>query len=146
MCAIFGIAGHEEAANLTYLGLHALQHRGQEGAGIVSTDGENAFAHRRKGLVGEVFTTASLSRLKGHSAIGHTRYSTTGGNTLENLHPLLMKSALGWVSVAHNGNLVNAQSLAKKLEKDGAIFQSTNDTELIIHLMARSGEKDTTSA
>lgn len=142
MCAIFGIVGHEEAAHLTSLGLHALQHRGQEGAGIVSTDGNQPHVHRRKGLVGEIFTPGALSRLKGHSAIGHTRYSTTGGNTIENLQPMLMKSVLGWVAVAHNGNLVNATELTAQLERDGSIFQSTNDTEVIIHLMARSKEKN----
>ncbi len=142
MCAIFGIAGHDEAANLAYLGLHALQHRGQEGAGIISTDGREPFGHRKMGLVSEVFSPNSLSRLKGRTAIGHTRYSTTGGNTLSNLQPLLMKSSLGWISIAHNGNLVNAPELMSVLEQEGSIFQSTNDTEVIMHLMARSGEKD----
>jgi len=146
MCAIFGIVGHEEAANLTYLGLHALQHRGQEGAGIVSTDGEHPYTHRRKGLVSEAFNTTHLSRLKGHTAIGHTRYSTTGSNTMANLQPLLMKSALGWVAVAHNGNLVNSARLSSMLEEEGSIFQSTNDTEVIVHLMARSQKKNLPSA
>jgi amidophosphoribosyltransferase len=146
MCAIFGIAGHEEAANLTYLGLHALQHRGQEGAGIVTTDGQGPHAVRRRGLVAEAFSNGALEALRGHHAIGHTRYSTTGGNTDANLQPLLMKSALGWVSVAHNGNLVNAPALIKDLEQAGSIFQSTNDTEVIIHLMARSKAKDLPSA
>src|SRR5262245_49230296 len=142
MCAIFGILSNEEAANITYLGLHALQHRGQEGAGIVSTDGSEPYAVKKKGLVGEVFGNGTLGSLKGSAAIGHTRYSTTGGNTVENLQPLLMKSAMGWVAVAHNGNLVNAPALTANLEKSGSIFQSTNDTEVIMHLMARSGEKD----
>jgi amidophosphoribosyltransferase len=146
MCAIFGIAGHEEAANLTYLGLHALQHRGQEGAGIVATDGNAPLAVRRRGLVAEAFSNGALETLKGQHAIGHTRYSTTGGNTDANLQPLLMKSFLGWVSVAHNGNLVNAPTLIKDLEQGGSIFQSTNDTEVIIHLMARSKAKDLPSA
>lgn len=146
MCAIFGIADHEEAANLTYLGLHALQHRGQEGAGIVSTSGDGPFAHRAKGLVGEVFNQETLQNLKGKAAIGHTRYSTTGGNTLANLQPMLIKSNLGWVAVAHNGNLVNAKELIQKLEAQGSIFGSTNDTEVIVHLMAKSGEKDPTKA
>lgn len=142
MCAIFGVGSHQEAAKITYLGLHALQHRGQEGTGIVSTDGEESFVHRRKGLVADVFTEAALNRLSGFAAIGHNRYSTTGANTTANLQPLWMKSSLGWVGVAHNGNLVNAAKLSKQLERDGSIFQSTNDTEVIIHLMARSGEKD----
>src|SRR5438046_1452802 len=115
MCAIFGIAGADEAANLTYLGLHALQHRGQEGAGIVSTDNFQPYVHRRLGLVGDIFSPGTLQKLKGKAAIGHTRYSTTGGNTSENLQPFYMKSALGWLSIAHNGNLVNAAQLATNL-------------------------------
>lgn len=142
MCAIFGIAGADEAANLTYLGLHALQHRGQEGAGIVSTDNFQHYVHKRLGLVSEVFSPNSLAKMKGKTAIGHTRYSTTGGNTTENLQPLQMKSSLGWVSVAHNGNLVNAAQLTANLEREGAIFQSNSDTEVIIHLMARSRERE----
>src|ERR1700722_4840383 len=116
MCAIFGVAKYEEASSLTYLGLHALQHRGQEGAGIVTTDGKEPKIHKRRGLVSEVFGNDSLKSLTGSSAIGHTRYSTTGGNTDVNLQPLLMRSLLGWVSVAHNGNLVNASELIKQLE------------------------------
>ncbi len=146
MCAIFGIADHEEAANLTYLGLHALQHRGQEGAGIVSTDGERPYAHRQQGLVGDVFSQEALKGLKGYAAIGHTRYSTAGGNTMANLQPMLVKSSLGFVSVAHNGNLTNARELIQKLEAQGSIFGSTNDTEVICHMMARSGEKDSAKA
>lgn len=140
MCAIFGIIGAEDASNLTYLGLHALQHRGQEGCGIVSTDGNEAFVVKRKGLVGEVFTSNALARLKGRAAIGHTRYSTTGGNTAANLQPLHMKSSLGWVALAHNGDLVNSLELTQTLEKEGSIFHTTNDTEVILHLMARSRE------
>lgn len=142
MCAIFGIAGEAEASNFTYLGLHALQHRGQEGAGIVATGGGAPNVHRRKGLVGEIFSPEHLERLKGNAAIGHTRYSTTGGNVQANLQPLVMKSSFGWVSIAHNGNLVNAKKLARELEERGAIFQSTSDTEVIIHLMAHSGTRD----
>lgn len=142
MCAIVGIADHKEASNLTYLGLHALQHRGQEGAGIVSTDGTEVYAHRRRGLVQDVFANGALTRLKGSAAIGHNRYSTTGSSNIANLQPLMMKSSLGWVSLAHNGNLVDADKWTRKLEAEGAIFQSTNDTEVIVHLMARSGEKE----
>jgi amidophosphoribosyltransferase len=142
MCAIFGITGEDEAANLTYLGLHAMQHRGQEGSGIVSTQGAQPYSHRRKGLVGEVFSTSALARLKGRAAVGHNRYSTTGGNTLANLQPLLMRGSLGWLAIAHNGNLVNAQQLTTSLEREGAIFQTTSDTEVILHLIARSREKD----
>jgi amidophosphoribosyltransferase len=142
MCAIFGIAGHNEASNLTYLGLHALQHRGQEGAGIVSTDGKTQDVYRKKGLVSDIFTPHALEHLRGHTAIGHTRYSTTGANTIENLGPALLRTSLGWIGIAHNGNLTNAAELAKVLEAEGSIFQSTTDTEVIIHLMARSGRKD----
>ncbi|MBI1860447.1 MAG: amidophosphoribosyltransferase [Deltaproteobacteria bacterium] len=142
MCAIFGVGSHKEASKITYLGLHALQHRGQEGAGIVSTTDGEPHVCRRKGHVAEVFTESALNRLHGSAAIGHTRYSTTGGNTMANLQPLLMKSSFGWVGIAHNGNLVNAAALTQKLEAEGSIFQSTNDTEVIIHLMARSRERD----
>ena len=146
MCAIFGIAGQQEASNLTYLGLHALQHRGQEGAGIVSTDGIVPFVHKERGLVADIFTATNIAKLQGHSAIGHNRYSTTGGNTSENLQPVMMKSSLGWVSSAHNGNLVNANALTQKLEREGSIFQSTADTEVILHLMAKSQERDLINA
>jgi amidophosphoribosyltransferase len=140
MCAIFGIAGAEEASNLTYLGLHALQHRGQEGTGIVSTQGSEAHIHKERGLVGDIFTNQVIAKLQGHTAIGHNRYSTTGGNTSENLQPVVMKSSLGWLSIAHNGNLVNAGAITKILEEEGSIFQSTSDTEVILHLMAKSQE------
>lgn len=146
MCAIFGIALNDEAAHLTYLGLHALQHRGQEGAGIVTTNGTGPHAHKRLGLVGEVFDDATLQRLKGTSAVGHTRYSTTGGNTEANLQPVLMKTALGWLSIAHNGNLVDAKQVGESLEKRGSIFQSTTDTEVIVHLVARSEAQDLPNA
>lgn len=146
MCALFGIVNHEEASNLVYLGLHALQHRGQEGSGIVSSFEGTAKVHRKLGLVGEIFDPDSLTSLKGRAAIGHTRYSTTGANTTANLQPVLMKSQLGWTAIAHNGNLVNAKGLTERLETKGAIFQSTTDTEVIIHLMAHSLEKDIPSA
>jgi amidophosphoribosyltransferase len=138
MCGIFGIVGHQEAANITYLGLHALQHRGQEGAGIVSTDGQVHYSHRKRGLVGDVFTPEQLVTLKGNAAIGHNRYSTTGNNRTANIQPFSVKSGIGWMSVAHNGNLTNADILTEELEKEGSIFQSTTDTEVIIHLMAKS--------
>jgi amidophosphoribosyltransferase len=135
MCAIFGIAGDPEASYLTYLGLHSLQHRGQEGAGLVSTDGVNHCIHRKQGVVTDVFK--NVNSLKGHAAIGHTRYSTTGSDTIANLQPLCMKSSLGWMAIAHNGNLVNAEDWVEALEDDGAIFQTTTDTEVIMHLIAR---------
>lgn len=138
MCGIFGIVNHSDAANLTYLGLHALQHRGQEGAGIVSTDGNSHFSYRKKGLVSDVFDPSVIQTLKGRSAIGHNRYSTTGGGSSANLQPFSVKSGIGWLSIAHNGNLVNGVELTEQLESDGSIFQSTSDTEVIIHLMAKS--------
>jgi amidophosphoribosyltransferase len=138
MCGIFGITGHSEASNLTYLGLHALQHRGQESAGIVVSDGETLRAHREMGLVADIFTAPVIERLPGQSAIGHVRYSTAGVSMLKNAQPLTVEYSGGQMAVAHNGNLVNAQELRKALEADGAIFQSDSDTEVIIHLIARS--------
>ena len=129
MCAIFGISDHLEASNITYLGLHALQHRGQEGAGIVSSDGKSPYAHRRQGLVGKVFNATTIERLKGKAAIGHTRYSTTGGNNISNLQPLLMKTAYGWLSVTHNGNLVNAKPLITSLQHEGAMQWRAGSTD-----------------
>ncbi|NBX81597.1 amidophosphoribosyltransferase [bacterium] len=140
MCAIFGLVGNPEASKLTYLGLHALQHRGQEGAGIVSTHQQRPYALKKRGLVGDVFSSAELAELPGHHAIGHTRYSTAGGDAACNLQPFLLRTAQGWIAVAHNGNLTNASVLMRRLEQMGSIFQSTADTEVIIHLMARTGE------
>ncbi|ADO69475.1 amidophosphoribosyltransferase [Stigmatella aurantiaca] len=138
MCGIFGIIGHPEASNLAYLGLHALQHRGQESAGIVSSDGNTLRFHREMGLVADIFTAPALEKLLGSAAIGHVRYSTAGGSQLKNAQPLCVEYAGGQMSVAHNGNLVNAQELRQTLVADGAIFQSDADTEIIIHLIARS--------
>ncbi len=138
MCAIFGIIGTPEASHFTYLGLHALQHRGQEGSGIVATDGTTPKVHKQMGLVSDNFNSEVLAKLSGIAAIGHNRYSTAGGSFAENLQPIQLKCSLGWVSIAHNGNLVNAVTMAKALEKEGAIFQATSDTEVILHLMARS--------
>lgn len=146
MCAIFGIAGHPEASHLTYLGLHALQHRGQEGTGIVSSDETGPRAVKKSGLVGEVFSSTELLKLKGSQAIGHNRYSTSGGSAVENLQPFLLRTSTGWIAIAHNGNLVNATSLTSRLEKMGSIFQSSSDTEVIIHLIARTGEPDLVKA
>lgn len=138
MCGIFGIYGYAEAANLTYLGLYALQHRGQESAGIVSSDGMLLHSHRQMGLVADVFKENVIKRLKGNKAIGHVRYSTTGSSLLKNAQPLLVSYSGGSVAVAHNGNLVNAQEIRDNLEASGSIFQSNTDTEVIIHLLARS--------
>ena len=138
MCGIFGIYDHDEAPNLTYLGLHALQHRGQESAGIVSTDHQAFFSHREMGLVGDIFTAKALEGLQGKTAIGHVRYSTTGMSHLRNAQPFSVEYAGGRLAIAHNGNLVNAQSLKLELEREGAIFQSSSDSEVLIHLIARS--------
>jgi len=137
-CGVFGIYGHPEAANLTYLGLYSLQHRGQESAGIVSSDGEMLYAHREMGLVADIFSEDSLKKLKGKIAIGHVRYSTAGISEKKNAQPLIFMYLRGNVAVAHNGNLVNAEELRDELETQGRIFQSTSDTEVIIHFMAIS--------
>lgn len=138
-CGIFGIFGHEDAATLTALGLHALQHRGQEASGIVSFDGEQFPAHRETGLVDEIFNDPNtISKLKGYAAIGHNRYATTGGAGLRNVQPLYGDLAFGGFSVAHNGNLTNALTIREQLVQRGSLFQSTTDTEVIIHLVALS--------
>lgn len=136
-CGVFGIFGHQDAAALTTLGLHSLQHRGQEAAGIVSYDGTQFFAERHRGLIGDTFTNADvLERLKGTRAIGHNRYSTTGGDEMRNVQPFFAEFAGGGFAVAHNGNLTNATTLRRELQRDGAIFHSTSDTEVILHLIA----------
>jgi amidophosphoribosyltransferase len=138
-CGVFGIFGHDDAAALTALGLHALQHRGQEAAGIVSFDGEHFHSERRLGLVGDNFNKADvIGRLKGHMALGHNRYSTTGDTILRNVQPLFADLDTGGFAVAHNGNLTNALTLRRELVSSGAIFQSTSDTEVILHLISRS--------
>ncbi|HEU4538009.1 MAG TPA: amidophosphoribosyltransferase, partial [Polyangiaceae bacterium] len=141
MCGVFGIYGHPEAANITYLGLHALQHRGQESAGIVTTEGAALYSHRGEGLVHEVFTNAAFGKLPGHAAIGHTRYSTAGGGGLRNVQPFAFEYALGALAIAHNGNLTNAEELRSELEQKGAIFQSSSDTETLVHLIAHSAQR-----
>jgi len=138
MCGVFGIYGHPEAANLTYLGLHALQHRGQESAGIVTSDAEQLSLHRGMGHVIDVFPPEQIARLRGSAAIGHVRYSTAGGSFLKNAQPIAVDYARGSLAVAHNGNLTNAEALREKLEERGSIFQSVSDTEVIVHLMAIS--------
>ncbi|MCS7204742.1 MAG: amidophosphoribosyltransferase [Leptospiraceae bacterium] len=141
-CGIFGIYGNEEAANFTYLGLYALQHRGQESAGIVSTDGERLYRYAGMGQVAHVFDEAKIKMLIGHAAIGHNRYSTTGASFLRNAQPIRVDSRLGSFALAHNGNIVNAWEIRKKLESEGSIFQTTVDTEIIFHLMAKSRKQD----
>jgi amidophosphoribosyltransferase len=142
MCGIFGVYGHPEAANLTYLGLHALQHRGQESAGIVSVDGGKLHAHRGMGLVADVFDSRAMAHVPGRAAIGHVRYSTAGTSDLRNAQPIFVEYAHGAMSVAHNGNIVNAAELRTRLEQSGSIFQSSSDTEVIVHLLAHSRESD----
>ncbi|NWG47046.1 MAG: amidophosphoribosyltransferase [Alphaproteobacteria bacterium] len=145
-CGVFGVFGHREAATLTALGLHALQHRGQEGAGIVSFNSEtNQFSsERRLGLVGDYFNQKTvIERLSGRAAIGHNRYSTSGEVTLRNVQPLFAETASGGIAVAHNGNLTNAVALRRELVARGAIFQATSDTEVILHLVATSRFKET---
>jgi amidophosphoribosyltransferase len=137
-CGVFGIFGHPEAANLTYLGLYALQHRGQESAGITSADGEKLRISRAMGQVADAFDEATLATLPGHIAIGHTRYSTAGESKIENAQPFLIDGAHGQIAVAHNGNLVNARELRDELVRNGSIFQTGSDTEVILHLYARS--------
>jgi len=139
-CGLFGIYGHPEAANLTYLGLHALQHRGQESAGIVTSDGTHLYTHREMGLVSDIFTEEVILKLPGKNAIGHVRYSTTGSSHLKNSQPIVINYFKGELAVAHNGNFTNARTLREELEQDGAIFQSTTDTEVLVHLIARSKE------
>jgi amidophosphoribosyltransferase len=139
-CGVFGILGHNEAANMTYLGLHALQHRGQESAGIVTSDGEHLYAHRAMGLVQDIFTQEQIAKLPGKVAIGHVRYSTSGGSYIKNAQPIAVDYARGSLAVCHNGNLTNAEELRSELEARGSIFQSDTDTEVFVHLVAASKE------
>ncbi len=141
MCGVFGIFGHPEAANLTYLGLHALQHRGQESAGIVTSDGQQLFLHRGMGHVIDVFSNEQLAQLQGDSAIGHVRYATAGGSFLKNAQPIAVEYSRGSIALAHNGNLTNAEALHEQLEERGSIFQSAADTEVVIHLIAKSTQR-----
>ena len=138
-CGIFGISNHDDASAMVALGLHALQHRGQEGCGIVSYDGKNYHSEKRQGLVGDHFTNLeTLKKLPGKFSIGHNRYSTTGETSLRNIQPFFADLHLGGLSLAHNGNLTNALSLRETLVKNGAIFRTTSDTETIVQLIARS--------
>jgi amidophosphoribosyltransferase len=137
-CGLFGIWNHPEAGNVTYLGLYALQHRGQESAGIAATDGASFHTEKAMGWVADVFSPERLRRLPGHRAIGHVRYSTAGASRLRNAQPITANTARGPIAIAHNGNLTNADVLRREMERDGAIFQSTSDTEVILHLLARA--------
>jgi amidophosphoribosyltransferase len=140
-CGVVAIFAHPEAEKLAYLGLHALQHRGQESAGIVTSDGLTSRVHRAMGLVADIFTEDVLSRMRGSLAIGHTRYSTAGDSALLNAQPILVQSNKGAIAVAHNGNLVNATEIRGRLERHGSIFQTNSDTEVIVHLIALSKEQ-----
>jgi amidophosphoribosyltransferase len=137
-CGIFGVFGNSDAAKLSYFGLYALQHRGQESAGIAVSDGCQVLEYKHMGLVHDVFKERTLEKLKGHLAIGHVRYSTTGSSLLANAQPFVMFHGNEYYGIAHNGNIVNAVELRRELEKEGAIFQSTMDTEIIMHLVARN--------
>src|SRR5580658_8994000 len=138
-CGVFGVYGHPDAAALTALGLHALQHRGQEAAGIVTYDGEQFNAHRGMGLVGDNFSSKeTMAKLRGHSAIGHVRYATTGEVAMRNVQPLFFEIEFGGIAICHNGNLTNSYQLRKQLVKRGSLFHTTSDTEVINHLIATS--------
>ncbi|MBP7238446.1 MAG: class II glutamine amidotransferase, partial [Petrotogaceae bacterium] len=139
-CGVFGIFsnGKEDVASITYYGLYALQHRGQESAGIVVSDEKELLCHKGMGLVSEIFSEDDLKKLKGKNAIGHVRYSTAGSSNINNAQPILVKCKIGSVAIAHNGNLVNAEILKELLEETGTVFQTTTDSEVILNLIARS--------
>jgi len=139
-CGVVAVYSHPEAETLAYLGLHALQHRGQESAGIVTSDGMSLHIHKSMGLVADIFTEKKLAKLRGTLAIGHTRYSTTGDSALLNAQPIMVQSNKGMVALAHNGNLTNAQEIRSRMEAQGSIFQTSSDTEVIVHLIAQSRE------
>lgn len=146
-CGVFGVFGAPDASQLTYYGLHTLQHRGQEGAGIVSTDGQNLYQHRDRGLLAKVFADpAELKRLVGEAAIGHVRYGTSGHNSIVNVQPFLFHFHDGDIALAHNGNLTNAVTLRRQLEDEGAVFQSDSDTEILIHLIRKHIKKGLVAA
>lgn len=138
MCGIFGVTHHSEASNLTYLGLYALQHRGQEAAGIASSDGEDVYKIRKRRLVADSFDSDAFAFLKGKFSIGHVRYSTTGGNSYTNVQPLEATGKFGKLAIVHNGNLTNYFSLKRQLENKGVLFQTTSDTEIVLHLIGHS--------
>src|ERR1700736_2519612 len=145
-CGVCGVFGHPEAAKLAYLGLYALQHRGQESAGIVSSDGHELHLHRAMGEVEEIFQPAVLAKLPGTAAIGHARYSTAGDKALLNAQPIMIDCNKGKVALGHNGNLTNAAEWRRRLEHRGSIFQTNSDMEVIVHLVARSQARNLTGA
>jgi amidophosphoribosyltransferase len=140
-CGVVAIYAHPEAETLAYLGLHALQHRGQESAGIATSDGMSLHIHKAMGLVADIFTEKKLARIRGTLAIGHTRYSTAGDSALLNAQPIMVQSNKGMIALAHNGNLTNAQEIRSRMEAQGSIFQTSSDTEVIVHLIAQSREQ-----
>jgi amidophosphoribosyltransferase len=142
MCGIFGIYPHKEAAEITSLGLYALQHRGEEAAGIVTRNGSKVYLRKSLGLVSDVFGESTLKELRGEMGIGHVRYSTTGSSNIKNTQPFYVRSKIGDIAIAHNGNLINAQELRDCMEEKGALFQTTMDSEIIVHLLAHSPDKD----
>src|SRR3954447_8590432 len=145
-CGVFGIFGHPEASTLTQLGLFALQHRGQEACGIVSSDGTDLHQFRSQGLVADVLNEDVLEKLKGSSAIGHTRYSTAGKNTIKEVQPFAVTCQHGDIAICHNGNLPFAEARRRELEREGAIFSSTSDTETILHDIAKTAAADSLEA
>ncbi len=145
-CGVFAVFGHAEAAKLTYLGLYALQHRGQESAGIASSDGADLYLHKGMGLVEEIFQPGVIARLAGDVAIGHTRYSTAGDTSLSNAQPIVIDCNKGKLALGHNGNLTNAVEWRRRLEHRGSIFQTTSDTEVIVHMIARSAARNLSGA
>src|SRR5258706_3646654 len=144
MCGVFGISGHDEAANIAYLGLHALQHRGQESAGLVSAGSGDGRLRRHvaMALVSDAFNRDQLAKLPGAAAIGHVRYSTAGSSELRKAQPFMFDYSGGSLAISHNGNIVNASELRAELEASGSIFQTSSDTEVIVHLMAKAREPD----
>lgn len=143
---MFGIWGHKQAAEITYYGLHAIQHRGQDGAGLVITNGKRLKLHKDVGLVNDVFKRVDFSKMTGHAAIGHVRNATQDDGNFNNVQPLVFRSMAGSMAIAHNGNIINADTIRKKLEKSGSIFQSTSDTEVLAHLIRRNGQNTTEEA
>jgi len=142
MCGIFGIYPHKEASKITYLGLYALQHRGEEAAGIITRNGKKAYLHKSEGLVSDVFDEKALGGLRGELAVGHVRYSTTGSSDAKNTQPFYVRSKGNDIAIAHNGNLINARELRSQMEEKGAIFSTTMDSEVIVHLLTHSEKKD----
>jgi len=145
-CGVVAVYGHPEAANLAYLGLYALQHRGQESAGIATSDGREIRCYKRMGYVADIFTPEQMARMPGELAIGHTRYSTAGDSSPANAQPFAVVCNKGHIAVAHNGNLTNGLSLRRRLEREGSIFQASSDTEVVLHLVARSRERNLAAA